>query len=283
MNPKDVEASILLLNNMPQEDFCGLTASEIHHLLYFPYGEKSPLKFQEDIDDSVLNEIPFFRLTEVFLKIMQRDKRIKLTPLGALPKKIIIELYSHGFILEEQIESGIVKLNREHDSISIMSAVMVSRLAGLIKVQYGRYFLTKAGEKFLLPKNRVDLCKKIFEAFTEKFDWSLNDGYPQDIAQLGWAYSIFLLNKFGEQERALDFYAEKYSKAFPRLFGYFLSATYTYSTPEKLLNQCYEIRTFERFLEWFWMVKIHRINKFSFSDGDTIERSALLKRLFIFD
>jgi hypothetical protein len=100
MKPQDIESTILLQNNIPQGDFSGLTPSEIHYLLYFPYNEKSPLKFQKDIKDSDLNDIPFFRLTEEFLKIVQRDKQIKLTPLGALPKKVVVELYSHRFILE---------------------------------------------------------------------------------------------------------------------------------------------------------------------------------------
>ena len=283
MKLQDVESTILLLNNIPQDDFCGLTPSEVHHILYYPYGKESPLQFQKNIDDSVLDGIPFFRLTEEFLKILQRDKRIKLTPLGALPKKVMVELYSHGFILEEYIESGIVKLTREHDCISISSVAIVSRLAGLIKMQYGRYFLTKAGEKFMLPNNRVRFFKKVFQTFTEKFDWSLNDGYPQDIAQLGWAYSVLVLNKFGDQERTLDFYARLYSKAFPILTKYFLNAQYAYSTPEIMLNRCYEIRTFERFLEWFGLVKIQRISTLIPSDRDIINRSGLIKRLFIFD
>lgn len=162
MKPKEVESSILLLNSIPQEDFCGLTTSEVHYLLYYPFGEQSPLQFQKNVGDSILDAIPFFRLTEEFLKIIQRDKRIKLTPLGALPKKVLVELYSHGFILEDHIESGIVKLTREHDAISIRTVAIVSKLAGLIKLQYGRFFLTKTGKSRCFRKTGSSCSSRFF-------------------------------------------------------------------------------------------------------------------------
>lgn len=122
---------------------------------------------------------------------------------------------------------------------------------------------------------------KIFQSFTQNFDWSLNDRYSENIAQLGWAYSIFLINKFGGQERSADFYAEQYSKAFPMLTKYFMtSSIYPYSTPEIMFKRCYGIRTFERFLLWFGLVRIHRIGQARDSNEDKIIGSDLIKDLF---
>lgn len=118
----DIEANILLRNNAPLEDFLGLSATEIHNLLFDTFGDKSPVQFREDIDDKTLDQIPIFRIVEEYLKIIQRDKQIKLTPLGALPKKVMVELYDKRFLLDEYIESGIIKLWKEDDCISIKSA-----------------------------------------------------------------------------------------------------------------------------------------------------------------
>jgi hypothetical protein len=77
----------MLQNNSPVDDFLGLSPEEMHHLLYGTYGDKSPVQFQNDIDERTLDQIPIFRIAEHFLKIIQRDRQIKLTPLGAFAQK----------------------------------------------------------------------------------------------------------------------------------------------------------------------------------------------------
>jgi hypothetical protein len=77
--PDDIETNILLRNNTPLDDFLGLSPTEIHHLLYDTFSDKSPIQFRDDIDDKTLDQIPLFRIAEEFLKIIQRDKQIKLT------------------------------------------------------------------------------------------------------------------------------------------------------------------------------------------------------------
>lgn len=83
----DIKSNILHWNNTPVDDFLGLTPTEVHHLLYEAFGDKSPIQFRDDIDDETLDQIPLFRIVEEYLKIIQREKQIKLTPLGALQKK----------------------------------------------------------------------------------------------------------------------------------------------------------------------------------------------------
>ena len=89
------EAKIIRMwNNDSQEDFLGLSPIKMHDLTYDAYGENSVIQFRKDINDATLDEIPLFRIVEEYLKIIYRDKNIKLTPLGALPKKVMVELLS---------------------------------------------------------------------------------------------------------------------------------------------------------------------------------------------
>lgn len=87
--PHDLEATILLQNNSPIDDFLGLSPNQMHHLIYGAFSDNSPVQFHNDIDDTTLDRIPLFRIVEEYLNILQRDKQIKLTPLGALPKKVM--------------------------------------------------------------------------------------------------------------------------------------------------------------------------------------------------
>ncbi len=277
----DIEANILLRNNTPIDDFLGLSPTEIHHLLYDIFGDKSPVRFRDNIDEKTLEQIPLFRIVEDYLKIIQRDKHIKLTPLGALPKKVMVELYDKRYLLEEHIENGITKLWREEDSVSIRSARLTAELAGLVKKVSGKLTLTKTATKLIDTNNRLQLFRQFFQAFTDKFLWSFNDGYPeQPIGQLGWAFSVIMLDKFGSQPQTVDFYADKYLKAFPKFITYFRP---DYSTPERQFFRCYGVRTFDRFFLWFGLVTVEQQKKYLDLDTDKFKRTDLVKSIFKID
>jgi hypothetical protein len=279
--PNDIETNILLRNNSPLDDFLGLSPTEIHHLLYETFGDKSPVQFRDDIDDKTLDQIPLFRIVEEFLKIIYRNKLIKLTPLGALPKKVMVELYDKRFLLDEHIESGLIKLWKEDDCISIKSARLTAELSGLVKKANGKLTLTKTGTKLLETNNRLQIFKQFFQAFTEKFLWSFNDGYPeQPIGQLAWAFSIIMLDKFGDQPQTVELYANKYLKAFPEFIKYFRHA---YSTPERQFYRCYGVRTFDRFFLWFGFVIVDKQKKYLDLDTDKFKRTDLVKSIFKID
>lgn len=278
--PNDL-TSFLLSNNTPLEDFSGLTPTEMHFLLYDTFEEDSPVQLRSDIDDATLDQIPLFRIAEGFLKIIERDKFIKLTPNGALPQKVLVELYEQKFLPDEFIESGIVKLHREHDCLSIRSARLAVGFARFVKKLHGRLSLTQKGTKILQAKNRVQFFRIFLASFTNQFNWSYNDAYPDlPIGQLGWAFTVYLLAKFGDCPRTIGFYADKYLKAFPDFIDYF--PPFYYTTPQIQFQHCYGVRTFERFLDWFGFVTIEKQKPYFDMDNCKITRTDLLHKIFTF-
>jgi hypothetical protein len=278
---EDVALNILLQNNTPLDEFIGFTASEIHYLLYDTFGDKSPVQFCDNIDDKTLDQIPIFRVVEEYLKIIQREKYIKLTPHGALPKKVIVELYAKNFLLDEFIENGTYKLSKEQDVIAISSARLAVELARLVKKSNGKITLTKKATKLLEKNNRLEIFKQFFQAFTNKFNWGYNDGYPeQPIGQLGWAFSVILLDKFGDKPRSVEFYAQKYLFAFPNFIAFFDS---NYSNAEKHFFSCYGIRSFNRFFVWFGFLTADKKNLLSSTEQDKYTRTDILKSVFKID
>ena len=165
------------------------------------------------MSDEVLNTVPFLRLTEEYLKIIGHEDQVKLTPKGVLPRKVINEMYNHRLILEDAIESGIVKLTRMMDSVVITSLFVNTGLAGLTKVRRGRLSITKEGAKCLLHGQRNDLFQRTVESFTSTFNWGYNDRFGQHpTGQLGWGYSVYLLFRFGDQRQTMQFYARQVSE-----------------------------------------------------------------------
>lgn len=62
-----------------------------------------------------------------------------------------------------------------------------------------------------------------------------------------------MLKHFGSTPKSVDFYAEKYRKAFPLLCNHLIDLSFL--SKEKQFTYYYSSRLFERFFEWFGLVK----------------------------
>lgn len=279
---KQIEAEVLLLNNSPVADLENLSPTNFHHILYDTYNENSPVHFQRHIENDTLDEVSLFRVAEDFIKIIEREKFIKLTPLGALPKKVMVELYDKKYIYDELIESGITKLWKEQDCLAILTTKIVTEIAGITKKTNGRMTLTKKGTAFLKLENRQEFFKLFISTFADKLNWSLNDGYPEKpIGQIGWTFTIYLLEKYGKEFQSESFYAEKYLRALPDFLNEF--ETDGYRPQKEQFANCYGVRTFQRFLEWFGLVETDREIRKKWNEDLNIKATGILTKIFKID
>ncbi len=279
---KKIATEILLRNNAPIADFENLSPNNFHHILYDTYSENSPVHFQKIIENETLDQVSLFRIAEEYIKIIERDKFIKLTPLGALPKKVMIELYEKKFIYDEMIESGITKLWREEDCIAIMSMKIATQLAGLTKKTKNKLILTKKGLSFLKPGNRQQFFELFISTFADKFNWGYNDLFPEKpIGQRGWTFTIYLLGKYGQNFQHDSFYAEKYLKAFPDFVTSFESDSMW--TDVQQFAHCFAVRSFERFLGWFNLIEIDKNGKHFWNSETKIRATEILPGIFSID
>lgn len=194
---------------------------------------------------------------------------------------MLVEVYSKRYLLEKHFESGINKHWREDNFIAIKSARLTAGIAGLVKKANGKLTLTKKATKILEANKRSQLFRHFFQTFTNKFLWGYNDGYPQQpIGQLGWAFSVILLDKYGNLPQTVDFFAEKYLRAFPKFITFFQPE---YSTPEQQFLRCFKVRTFDRFFIWFGFVAVDGQNKISDLGIEKFMQTELVKRIFKID
>lgn len=266
-------------NTTPLPDFNGLTPVQMHQLLYRPLEPASVVRLRATVADEVLDQVPLLRLTEAFLRLLHRDGPLRLTPLGALPRKCLRELYAHGFIREEGLETGLFTLSREQDSLSITTVHQTTRLAGLARLVRGQLHLTKKGYQLLDPAHRPALWLLVLDTFTRRFAWASHDGYPAPVVgQLGWAYSVYLLALFGGQPHPVRFYAGHYQRAFPFVLAEFTSEEY-FPAAEQLLH-CYSCRTFGRGLNWLGLLDEEFRAVGQHQPDQLLMASALLTQLF---
>ena len=212
----DLDPALILRNNTPREDFCGLTPAEIHHLLYHGWTERSPIRMRTDISDETMNQVPFFRLAEELIHIISLDQPVKLTNLGYLPMKTVQYLYDLRKITYWFVDRRKPKVLREQDVPVIVAVHSMLKIAGMVKNVKNRLSLTKKGEQILLAGSRVKFFRELLLAFTQKWGWGNLDGFDEayEIQRL-WGFSLHLLIQFGHSLQEGSFYARKFMVAFP--------------------------------------------------------------------
>jgi hypothetical protein len=261
-------------NNRAIPDFEGYSPIEMQYILYDTFGEHSPIQLQK-LSDTDYKKVPMFNQVKYLTDLISKNGELKLTTKGFLPTKVVADLYSQGFIKEDHIESGISKLYKETDSMTISLTRILIEIAGLTKKRNGKFSLTKTGEKTISDNSR--LLKTIFKVFATKFNWAYYDGYGDNrIGQLGFGFSLILLSKYGFEKRLDQFYANKYFKAFPDLIE--SDSPTGFVTREKHSANCYSLRTFDRFLVYFGLINIELADK-SWDADKYITKTDLYDRL----
>lgn len=244
-----------LYNMTPREEMDNLSPEDMIHILYHTFENQSPIGFKKDLDPKTVAEIPFIKLVKVFLELIHKNKELKLTASGYIPPKICKELYGKKILTEKHIESGIMNLNRETDSVTIQNLKIVSTQAGLIKKRKNKLSLTSLGKKIVEKNLNIDLFQKVFNANWQKFNLGFHDGYVQETGiQMTFGYTLYLLLRYGKEKRPFDFYVDKTLTAFPHELENFSNH---WSSPKEAYYNCYKARIFDRFLTFYDFVKLN--------------------------
>jgi hypothetical protein len=280
---KDFDPTFILMNNVPIDDFEGFSSADMNYLVYEPFSSDSPLQLKINISDNILDQIPFLMQIEYLLHKINDLGELKLTAKGYLPTTLVKEIYDLGLIKDEAIEDGITKLYAETSSQPIQLTRMITELARFTKKRYNKLTLTKTWRDKLLKKRRQDIFVQAFSAFAHKFSWGYFDLYSsQATGTVGFAFSLFLLSKYGDKERHVSFYSEKYLKAFPALIELFKDDPWM-TDINRSFNSCYSIRTFDRFLDYFNLITIRTDGRHYDDSKKFVKKSPIFDDIITFD
>jgi hypothetical protein len=278
---KDFDSTFILMNNSPIEDFEGFSSADMNYLVYDAFSADSPFQIKKNIPDNILDQIPF--LLQIEYHRINDLGELKLTAKGFLPTSLVKEIYNLGLIKDYAIEHGITKLYAETSSQPINLTRLITELAGFTKKRYNKLTLTKTWRDKLLKKNRQDIFIQTFSTFAQKFNWGYFDLYSsQATGTVGFAFSLYLLSKYGANERQDSFYSEKYLKAFPSLIDLFKDDKWV-TDINRSFNSCYSIRTFDRFLDYFNLIKIRSEGRQYLDSKRFIKKSPIFDDIITFE
>jgi hypothetical protein len=262
------------MNTDAKTAFEGYSPEDMDHIIYDPWGAKSPLQFNT-LQDSDFELIPILRQARHLISILLTDGKIKLTAAGYLPPKIVKELYALG-IPDDFIEKGVILLKKEGDSYSVRLIRLMMKITKVTKEQKGVMTLTAIGKK--IASNPQMLLQELMNSFSLKFNWAYYDRYNNmDLGRIGSAFSLILISKYGNEKHPCKFYANKYFEAFPM---------FAPDPEEKKLdtyhveNNCYTVRTFERFMLHFGLINIEENGQpFSINHKNTVMKTSLFDKM----
>ena len=265
------------MNDRPLEDFDGLSPAQMELLLHAPLTAESPLKLREGIEDE-LRLVPIFTLLEMLIEEIRAAGTLKLTMTGNLPVRVCTLLYKQNLMgYEYQLSSERIR----EDEVSYLWPLKQYALdTGIVKKRNNALSLTKQGEKYMKAA-KVTQFTALLKYFTTHFHWGNLYGLEDmgRAGQMGWAYSLVLLFRYGSNANTSGFYSGKLLQAFgkdlfaPGAGDVELLADYHYA---------YAVRFFECFADWFGLVQIERGNDYTqpLPERLIVRKSDLFDRLF---
>lgn len=239
---------ITQINDTPLEEAEGYSPNEMNLILNDLWMDNCPVQLR-NLNESDLKLIPILRQTKHLIDILLKEEKIKLTATGAIPPKIVKEMYALG-APEYMIEKGISKLSKEIDSITVQLTHILLTLSKIAKVQKNVMTLTVAGKKIVQDDQKI--LFEILKTFTTRFNKGFFDGYKSnEVAHMGIGFGFVLVSKYGSEKRSAYFYSKKYIEAFPQLvLGQKINESDALS--------CFALRFFKRFLYFFGFIEIER-------------------------
>lgn len=197
-------------NSAPRDDFNGLSPEQMHQIIYNPFSDNCVVRLNRLSEEQYM-KIPLVRQT-LFLMNTLSEKELKLTKLGWLPLKVVNEAYHIGrpeWIIEEFNQKRI----NEYEANSVWMSHIILELLGWVKTRKGMLSLTAKGRKAL--SNVGNAANEILRCSLVSVGLHTFDGYEDNrIGNWGRAYSVLLLNKFGDDWHPGYFYLEHYQKVF---------------------------------------------------------------------
>ncbi|NTW84237.1 MAG: SEC-C domain-containing protein [Chlorobiaceae bacterium] len=242
-------------NTTPRDEFAGLSPSQMRSILYTPFGAPGIATFAD-----ILPTDPCCTATSLFKALAEAigDKGLKPTAAGNLPRNTVrdisIALNGTDTFGSEHFR---YRIQKEADYFDLQLIRFVAGFAGLIKKHKGHFILTGKCRTILDRHGMAGIWPELFRAYAETYNWACSDGYGAlHLLQHSFLYTLYLLHRFGLEERDGLFYANAFLRAFPAFLDE-ISPMYSIS-PEEIAISSYLNRVIDRFAGFFGLAHVEK-------------------------
>ncbi len=267
-----------MINRRPEKDFDGISREQMYFLLNDPMGEKSLIQFHAMTEIS-LAQIPLLALSDLLITKIKQTGKLKLTVGGNLPVSICEYLLAQNLI-DWKYRSSLTRVQEENiPYLTPLKHYLIH--SKLVEKHKNALVLTCEGER-IARANLPDRFIHLFMFIAGRYNWENFNRLKDNgiYGQLGWAFSLCLLARYGNEPQDARFYSDKVMRAyFPEL--------YDHRDDEDCKDQAswfgysYDYRFFEVFSNWFGLVDIsYQDDPGTLIEKLTIRKTALFDQLF---
>lgn len=245
-------------NQAPLGDFHGLSPSQMHRFLNFPFDSPGLVDFVSPLE--IEPEAPVITLFRFLVEAIG-EKGLKATVTGNLPRNFCREaalrFWGEEGYRERIRYSGI---NKEFDFFDMHVTRLIAKPAGLLYKYQGRFILTKECLKLLDKHGMAGVYPRLLHSYAAKLNWAYRGGYQElPFVQQSFLFTLYLLTKYGDDWLPHMFYEGCFLQAFPKVLTQVEPRPY--STPESSVRSCYTWRTLVGFVAFFGLADVESVGK----------------------
>lgn len=251
-----MEAFVSEKNFATLDDFAGLSPEEMFRFVNYPWDSPELVIFPPVL--AAPPPAPLLRLFELLVAAIGEDG-LKPTASGNLPRNFCREA-----ALAFRGEEGYRKatryggINKEDDFSELHVTRLVGELAGLIRKYRGRFILSRECRKLLTEGGPKAIYPRLLKAFIRDYNWGYRDRYAElPFIQHAFLFSLYLLQKFGSEERPQSFYEAAFLRAFPQILAEVPPENYF--PPERTVRNSFTLRTLVRFADFCGLATVQPI------------------------
>ena len=156
---------------------------------------------------------------------------------------------------------------------------LVAELAGLVRKYKGKFILSRECRKLVAEIGPSGIYPRLFPAFVRKYNWAYQDNYGEiPFIQQSFLFSLYLLNRYGNDWQTNTFYEDCFLRAFPNLLPQ-VQPFGSYYSPEKVLRNSYSIRCLEHFAQFMGLAETERPAHDRYTEGFKVRKLATLEQV----
>jgi hypothetical protein len=232
-----------------------------------------------DLDDDLVEKVPFFGHTRTFLREVRKREPLKLTATGNLTRNFCREMADLGLWDDD----GAEEYHREHpvmreeDNWYLHVMNILTRVGGLTKKRRGALSTTAKCRDLMDRDGPSRLYAHLFEIYAKKYNWGYPDGFPDSpLIQRAFGFSLLLAHLYGDEPRDFEFYRDRFLWEFPFVLEDFQGDRYR--SVKEWFGHCHRLRTFTRFMVMFGLARFEGGVKPDREDA-LVAKTELLDRL----
>jgi hypothetical protein len=239
-------------NRVPRDQYGGLTLEALAYMLDAPFDSPQFIVFPEKLNEDFAS--PVGALFELLAGAIGTGG-LKATVTGNLPRNLVREIAEKSMTADKlDVVRQIRPLQTEVDYMDLHVTRVLGEECGLIRKVKGKFLLSKTCQKLMAVDGVRSIYPRLLRMYATKLNWGYRSRFEiNPHFQVTFAFSLYLLDRFGDDWRPTTFYSDALLKAFPRILSPYRN--YTYSTPESMFASEHTSFVFKYFAVFFGLAE----------------------------